>query len=182
MTDLPSNYLKDLTPLDLSNVSPTNITSTSLLHGVVTIKWPYSSSTQKLTFLLADPDPRKRASGGQVKITLAGQAAVILDQTESGEDISIAATRNNTPLIEEENSPRIKWHITFPEGCILIVFSLCMGCNGRLKTPRLDHIHLRFQLPKSSSPPFLACIPRQPHHPLPRKDSGKLLLNVNSQN
>ena len=124
MTDLSSDALNDLTPLDLSNVSPTSITSTSLLHGVITIKWPYSSSTQKLTFLLADPDPRKRASGGQVKVTLVGQAAEILDQTESGEEISIASTNNNIPVIEEENSPRTKWHITFPQGCILIVFSL----------------------------------------------------------
>jgi hypothetical protein len=143
MTDLSSADLKDLTPLELSKVSPTTITSTSLLRGVVTIKWPYSSSTQKLTFLLADPDPRKRASGGQVKVTLVGQAAQVLDQMESGEEISIAATRNNTPLIEEENSRRTNWHITFPEGCIFIVFSLHMGSNCRLKTLRLDYIPLR---------------------------------------
>ena len=131
MTDKSSKDLNHLTPLDLSNVSPASITSTSLLHGVIAIKWPYSSSTQKLTFLLADPDPRKRASGGQAKVTLVGQAAEALDQIESGEEISIAATRNKTPLVEEENSPRIKWHITFAEGCILIVLFLCMRTNGR---------------------------------------------------
>jgi|SRR5271167_3815377 len=121
MTDLSSDELSNLTPLELSDVSPTNVTSTSLLHGIITIKWPYSSSQQKLTFLLADPDPRKRASGGQVKITLIGPAAEILDETESGDRLSIAP-RNNA-IVETDDSRRIKWHITFPEGCILIVFS-----------------------------------------------------------
>lgn len=123
MTELSSDDLNKLIPLDLSDVSPTNITSTSLLHGVVTIKWPFSSSSQKLTFLLADRDPRKRASGGQIKVTLTGQAAQTLDQIESGEEISIAST--NVPVVEvEDNSPRVKWHITIPQGCILIVFAL----------------------------------------------------------
>jgi hypothetical protein len=121
MTDLSSDELNNLTPLDLSDVSPTNVISTSLLHGIITIKWPYTSSLQKLTFLLADPDPRKRASGGQVKVTLVGPAAEALDQIESGEELSIAPINN--PLVETDDSRRIKWHITFPEGCILIVFS-----------------------------------------------------------
>lgn len=105
-------------PLDLASISPDNVTSTSLLHGIITIKWPYSSSSQKLTFLLADPDPRKRASGGQVKITLLGEAAGILDQTESGESISLSPSTRATVDSEPEGQ-RAKWHITFPEGCIL---------------------------------------------------------------
>jgi hypothetical protein len=122
MTDLSSDELKHLTPLDLSDVSPTVITSSSLIHGVIAIKWPYSSSSQKLTFLLANPDPRKRASGGQIKVTLVGQAAEVLDQTENGEEISIASTNGESiPNVDEESSRRIKWHVTFPHGCILIV-------------------------------------------------------------
>ena len=119
MTEVSSESINNLAPLNLSDVSPTTVTSTSLLHGVIAIKWPFSSSSQKLTFLLADADPRKRASGGQIKVTLMGQAAEILDQIESGEEVSVAST--NFPTIEQDNSPRVKWHITFPQGCILIV-------------------------------------------------------------
>lgn len=123
MTDLSPAEIKQLTPIDLSDVSPTNITTTSLLQGTITIKWPYSSSSQKLTFLLANPDPRKRASGGQLKITLLGPAAEFLDKKQSGEQISIAPNPQSSSInIEkEESSARVKWHITFPKGCVLIV-------------------------------------------------------------
>ena len=119
MSELSSESLNNLAAVNLSDVSPTTVTATSLLHGIIAIKWPYSLSSQKLTFLLADADPRKRASGGQIKVTLMGQAAEILDQIESGEEISVASP--NIPTIEQDNSPRSKWHITFPQGCILIV-------------------------------------------------------------
>jgi hypothetical protein len=122
MADPPSTTTQSLIPLDLSSVSPTTVTSSSLLSGIITIKWPYSSSAQKLTFLLAEEDPRKRARGGQVKITLLGKAAEHLDQIESGEEISIAATVNTIPLVESESAtPRVKFHLTFSQGCILIV-------------------------------------------------------------
>ena len=124
MTELSYDEIKDLIPLELSNVSSKTVTSTSLLHGVIRIKWPYSSSTQKLTFLFTDPDPRKRASGGQIKVTLAGKAAEIVNQTEIGEEISIASTKNSIPVVEEEDAAQVKWHVTFPQGCILIVNSL----------------------------------------------------------
>jgi hypothetical protein len=120
--ELSRDAVNALTILDLSNVSSETVTSTSLLHGVITIKWPYSSSTQKLTFLLADPDPRKRAAGGQVKITLLGKAAEAIDKIESGEEISLAAADDNGGIsVENDVGGRIKHHITFSQGCILIV-------------------------------------------------------------
>jgi hypothetical protein len=120
--ELPRDAVKNLTTLDLARISPENVTATSLLHGVITIKWPYSSSTQKLTFLLADPDPRKRAAGGQVKITLLGKAAEAIDKIESGEEISLVAADDTGGIsVENEVGGRIKYHVTFSQGCILIV-------------------------------------------------------------
>lgn len=123
MSEIESAALVHLTPLDLASITPSSLSSTSLLSGIITIKWPFSSSAQKLTFLLADPDPRKRAQGGQVKISLLGDAAEYLDQVENGEQISVAAPENTAAaLIESEtDTPRVKFHITFPQGCILIV-------------------------------------------------------------
>jgi hypothetical protein len=114
-----ANALADRIPIELVSITSDNVTTSSLLRGVITIKWPYSSSSQKLAFLLADPDPRKRASGGQVKVTLLGEAAEILDQTESGEEIAVSP--NDTCSVEPESGGRLKWHITFSDGCILQV-------------------------------------------------------------
>src|SRR5271170_1925311 len=122
MTEDPPVDIGPFTTPDLSSITPESLSPTSLLSGIITIKWPFSSSSQKLTFLLADPDPRKRAQEGQVKITLLGEAAQYLDQIESGEQISIAAADNTSPLIESESTtPRVKFHITFPQGCVILV-------------------------------------------------------------
>ena len=119
---MSEDVLSQLVPVELLDVSPAVFaTRWSVVRGVITIKWPYSSSAQKLTLLLADPDPRKRASGAQLKVTLLGPAAEFLDQIDSGEQLSIAPARGTLPLLQEEDSPRIKWHLTFHEGCILIV-------------------------------------------------------------
>ena len=124
---------KSKIPIDLTSVSPDSATSSSLFRGIVTIKWPYSSSSQKITFLLADPDPRKRASGGQVKITLFGEAAEILDQTESGEEISVSSS-DSLSIYPEPAGQRAKWHIEFPNGCILQVCYLSRGIvNEQIK-------------------------------------------------
>jgi hypothetical protein len=55
MTQLSEDQWSQFHPLDLSDISPATVSSTSALHSVITVKWPYMSSTQKLTFLLADP-------------------------------------------------------------------------------------------------------------------------------
>jgi len=130
MTEVPSTALGHLNRLDLSTITPSSVVATSLLSGIITIKWPFSSSAQNLTFLLADPDPRKRAQGGQVKITLIGDAAEYLDQIESGEQISVAAPENTpAPLVDTETeTPRVKFHLTFPQGCILLVLPPVL-CN-----------------------------------------------------
>jgi hypothetical protein len=126
---MSSSSLDNLTPIDLSTLSADSITSQTSLNGIITIKWPYSTSAKKLTFLLADPDPRKRARGGQVKVSLLGKAAEEVDKIESGENIAIALPPNesNEATFEIESvsdTPRVKWHITFPHGCILFVFLL----------------------------------------------------------
>jgi hypothetical protein len=178
MTDLSPDEIKQLTPVDLSDVSPTNITPTSLLQGTITIKWPYSSPTQTLTFLLANPDPRRRASGGQLKITLLGPAAEFLDKIPSGEHISIAPNPRSFSIniVKEESSLRVNWHVTFPKGCILIVTS---SAHARMTESRDKMVHLdysrRLNLPprdQDASP--LPRFPSIPHHPL-QKSYGKPL-------
>lgn len=122
----PPMELDSFTTQDISSITPESLSSISLLSGKIAIKWPFSSFSQKLTFLLADPCPRRRLQGGQIKITLLGEAAQHLDQIDIEEEISIAPPQNTTPVIEscelDTTGPlRVKFHIIFPQGCILLV-------------------------------------------------------------
>ncbi|KAL1886096.1 hypothetical protein Plec18167_000024 [Paecilomyces lecythidis] len=58
--------------------------STKSVHAVVTLVWPYSSSSQSLSLLLAEPDFRLRRSQGQVKVNFHGISAQEVAQTHVG--------------------------------------------------------------------------------------------------
>ncbi|KAJ9365134.1 hypothetical protein C8Q69DRAFT_516471 [Paecilomyces variotii] len=58
--------------------------STKSVHAVVTLVWPYSSSSQSLSLLLAEPDFRLRRSQGQVKVNFHGTSAQEVAQTHVG--------------------------------------------------------------------------------------------------
>jgi hypothetical protein len=107
--------------------SSTVLTSDTALDGVITIKWPYLSTQQKLTFLLADPDPRKRASGGQLKVSVRGPAAEFLNSVDNGEAISVWASKS---VVEPEEG-KVKWHVYFDEGCNLKVYLVSPRTNCR---------------------------------------------------
>jgi hypothetical protein len=49
--------------------------SDAAIHGVVTLFWPYSSSTKQCALLLADPDFRLRNKKGQVRVQFTGASA-----------------------------------------------------------------------------------------------------------
>jgi len=48
---------------------------TQRIHAVVTLIWPYSSSTRRTALLLAERDLRLRKSKGQVRIQFSGATA-----------------------------------------------------------------------------------------------------------
>ncbi|KAK0250660.1 hypothetical protein LTS09_014209 [Friedmanniomyces endolithicus] len=54
------------------------------IRGIVTLSWPYSSSTQQCAFLLADPDFRLRKQKGQVRIRFTGDAAAAVARAHLG--------------------------------------------------------------------------------------------------
>jgi len=59
------------------------------IRAIVTLIWPYSSSTRSAALLLAEPDFRLRSKRGQVRIQLRGASAVALAHTkiQSGDEI-----------------------------------------------------------------------------------------------
>lgn len=71
--------------IPISELSPDrDDISTKSVHAVVTLVWPYSSSSQSLSLLLAEPDFRLRRSQGQVKVNFHGISAQEVAQTHVG--------------------------------------------------------------------------------------------------
>lgn len=54
------------------------------IRAVVTLLWPYSSSTLKVALLLAEPDFRLRKENGQVRVQLTGPAAQAIARSYVG--------------------------------------------------------------------------------------------------
>ncbi|KAK0264738.1 hypothetical protein LTS09_001145 [Friedmanniomyces endolithicus] len=54
------------------------------IRGIVTLSWPYSSSTQQCALLLADPDFRLRKQKGQVRVCFTGDAAAAVARAHLG--------------------------------------------------------------------------------------------------
>jgi hypothetical protein len=54
------------------------------IHAVVTLSWPYSSSTRQCALLLSERDFRLRARGGQIRVTFSGPAARAVAQGKLG--------------------------------------------------------------------------------------------------
>lgn len=57
--------------LDTSTDPPSNGT----IHAVVSLLWPYSSSTRQCALLLSERDSRLRARGGQIRVKFSGPTA-----------------------------------------------------------------------------------------------------------
>jgi hypothetical protein len=70
------------------------------IHSVVTLLWPYSSSTKSLSLLLAEPDFRLRRSNGQVKVLFHGHVAEEVAKTHVGIGDKVYLSLNGSRLVE----------------------------------------------------------------------------------
>ncbi|KAF2816324.1 uncharacterized protein BDZ99DRAFT_494165 [Mytilinidion resinicola] len=69
----------------IAEVAPTLPSpETKVIHAVVTLLWPYSSSTKQCALLLADPDFRLRHRQGQVRVRFSGPSATTIAQSGIG--------------------------------------------------------------------------------------------------
>lgn len=70
-------------PISQINPAPDNLAESSI-RAMVTLVWPYSSSTKAFSCLLAEPDFRLRRSNGQVKVIFHGTVAENVAKTQVG--------------------------------------------------------------------------------------------------
>ena len=118
--------LSDLTKLPLNQLSSSVNVIATYIHGIVTLIWPYSSTTQTISFLLVEPDFRLRRQKGQVRISLRGATArrVARQGIASGDELKLRLT--GAELVSdagEEQTPgrSCGWEIVFDKGVQLEV-------------------------------------------------------------
>jgi hypothetical protein len=100
--------------------------STSCIKAVVTLIWPYSSSNETLTVLLAEPDFRLRRSRGQVRVQFHGASARHVSRSGIGSGDVITLSLEGVDWVKEgsvSHTPGrgIDWELRFSERLVLQV-------------------------------------------------------------
>lgn len=71
--------------IPIASLAPTLASpETRSIRGIVTLLWPYSSSTRSASLLLAEPDFRLRRNKGQVRVLLRGRSAEAVAKSRIG--------------------------------------------------------------------------------------------------
>ena len=65
----------DHAPTPIAQLNPELPAQTATVRGVVTIVWPYSSTSGSLSFTIAEPEYRLRRPKGQIRVNFAGHIA-----------------------------------------------------------------------------------------------------------
>lgn len=80
-------------PIPITSLTPESAPpSDKSIRAIVTLSWPYSSSTRQCALLLADPDFRLRNRKGQVRVRFTGASAeaVVKAHVGIGDDVVLA--------------------------------------------------------------------------------------------
>lgn len=104
------------------------------IRAVVTLVWPYSSSTRQCALLLADPDYRLRRKKGQVRVRLAGPSAKAVAQAEIGIGDTVSLSLEGAQWLEDRGEIRtpgksVDWELKFNQRVVIEVnIALCESC------------------------------------------------------
>lgn len=115
------------TLIPISQVTPTKERLADCsIRAVVSLVWPYSSSTKSLSLLLSEHDFRLRLSNGQVKATFHGLVAEKVAETQVGIGDEVVLSLGGSSLIESEDTTRTPgrraaWDVRFDSSVFLEV-------------------------------------------------------------
>ncbi|PWY86438.1 hypothetical protein BO94DRAFT_517539 [Aspergillus sclerotioniger CBS 115572] len=128
------------TPVPIAQLSPTleNLSNSSV-HAVVTLLWPYSSSTRSLGLLLAEPDFRLRRTNGQVKVVFHGSVAEEVAKSQVGIGDSVYIGLAGSRFVENDTTKQtpgrfVAWDVHFDSG----VFIEIWRSSQHLSTVKVD--------------------------------------------
>lgn len=96
------------------------------IHAVVTLVWPYSSSTRSLGLLLCEPDFRLRRVHGQVKVTFRDDLAERVAKTQVGIGDEVRLHLRDTTFVDNESANQtpgrsVRWDLQYDDGLFLEV-------------------------------------------------------------
>lgn len=112
--------------LPIAQLEPSINSSTSLIRGIVTLVWPYSSLTNSTSVLLVEPDFRLRRNKGQVRITFRGRSAMIVARSGLNSGDRLVLALEGVEWIGDEGATKtpgrgVDWELRFGERVILQV-------------------------------------------------------------
>ncbi|KAI9822620.1 MAG: hypothetical protein M1827_000339 [Pycnora praestabilis] len=101
--------------------------SSRLVKTIVTVIWPYSSSTHSLALLLAEPDFRLRRQKGQVRVQFSGASAKALARSgiASGDEVILSlqgARLSKDQSILKTPGKGVGWELKFEERVLLQIY------------------------------------------------------------
>ncbi|OBT88569.1 hypothetical protein VE02_03975 [Pseudogymnoascus sp. 03VT05] len=136
------------------------------IKAVVTLIWPYSSSSKTLSVLLAEPDFRLRQSRGQVKVQFAGSSAKHVFDAGIGSGDELVVSLNGAEWMPESASAAqtpgrgIEWELKFAERLVLQIRKCESGniallnLDNPLQEPEPDRVaEIETPLENPSPPP-----------------------------
>ncbi|KAL4939257.1 hypothetical protein BDV06DRAFT_38703 [Aspergillus oleicola] len=99
----------------------------SSINAVVTLLWPYSSSTKSLSLLLAEPDFRLRRPNGQVKVFFHGHVAQDVARTHIGIGDNVRLSLAGSRLEKNDAATQapgrgISWDVHFDASAFIEVW------------------------------------------------------------
>ncbi|KAL2220252.1 hypothetical protein M432DRAFT_608594 [Thermoascus aurantiacus ATCC 26904] len=125
----PPGALAQSNPIPIAQLSPEleNIGERSV-NAVVTLVWPFSSSSRCLSLLLAEPDFRLRRTNGQVKVTFHGFCAEEVALTQVGIGDKVVLRLDGARWADNEAATAtpgrgIPWDLHFENRVALEVFT-----------------------------------------------------------
>ncbi|PHH64976.1 hypothetical protein CDD81_3613 [Ophiocordyceps australis] len=138
-----------------------------VLHGVITITWPYSILTKSLAFILAERDFRLRSKTGQLRLELHGAAGKALADSGVGAGDELRISLSGATWEEPQAKIRLpqgalKWQLKYSNRLLLKLF----------KVDTQEHHVIQIDAPEEeqgSPPPLNApvdiAIPPEPQEP-----------------
>jgi hypothetical protein len=113
--------------LSIADLSPSlEPASSSSIKAIVTLLWPYSSSTRSFSFILAEENVRLRNSRGQVRVVLHGSSAKAAAGSKLGIGDIVILKLEGVEWKEHDDSVRtpgrtLDWELEFRERIVLEV-------------------------------------------------------------
>ncbi|KAL9011059.1 MAG: hypothetical protein Q9173_004059, partial [Seirophora scorigena] len=108
----------------IAKLEPSLIESGRPVQGVVTLVWPYSTSNQSFSILLAEPDFRLRRQKGQVRVHFTGSSAKAVSRCnpQSGDHVTlnlVGAQWEKDETASKTPGRGIDWQLRFGERATL---------------------------------------------------------------